>query len=47
MLDEKAKQQFRDWGALGGKAKARKYTSKQISAMAKRKRAKRRNGAPR
>ena len=36
MLDEKAKQQFREWGALGGKAKAKKYTRKQLSNMAKR-----------
>ena len=44
MLDEKAKQQFREWGALGGKAKAKKYTRKQLSNMAKRGRRKR-NGA--
>ena len=41
MLDEKAKQQFREWGALGGKAKAKKYTRKQLSNMAKRGRRKR------
>ncbi len=44
MLDEKAKQQFREWGALGGKAKAKKYTRKQLSNMAKRGRRKR-NGS--
>lgn len=44
MLDEKAKQQFREWGALGGKAKAKKYTRKQLSNMAKRSRRKRNGG---
>lgn len=46
MFDEKTLAQFREWGRRGGKAKARKYTSKQISNMAKRGRRKRkRNGA--
>ena len=36
MLDEKAREQFRLWGAKGGKAKARKYTKEQIADMARR-----------
>ena len=36
MFDEKTLAQFRAWGAMGGRAKARKYTRKQISNMAKR-----------
>ena len=45
MFDEKTLAQFRAWGAIGGKAKAKKYTRKQISNMAKRgKRRKNGNG---
>lgn len=35
MLDEKTLQLFRKWGAQGGKAKAKKYTRRQLSEMAK------------
>ncbi len=35
MLTEKTKQMFRAWGAMGGKARAKKYTSKQLSQIAK------------
>lgn len=46
MIDEKTLAQFRAWGAAGGRAKAKKYTTKQISNMAKRRKRKaRRNGA--
>ena len=46
MLDEKAREQFRKWGSQGGKAKAKKYTRRQISNMARRgKRKARANGA--
>ena len=40
MLDEKALAQFRTWGANGGKAKAKKYTTRQIPNMVKRGKAK-------
>lgn len=36
MLSERALRQFREWGAQGGRAKAKKYTRRQISQMAKR-----------
>ena len=36
MLDEKAREQFRAWGAAGGKAKAKKYTKRELSLMARR-----------
>ena len=36
MLDEKTLAQFRAWGAEGGRAKAKKYTKRQISNMVKR-----------
>lgn len=45
MLDDKTLAQFKEWGRRGGKAKAKKYTSKQISNMAKRGLRKKRNGA--
>ena len=45
MLDEKAREQFRAWGAAGGKAKAKKYTKRELSLMVKRgKRKAKRNG---
>lgn len=36
MLDEKAIAQFKEWGAQGGKVRAKKFTKQQLSAMAKR-----------
>ena len=42
MLDEKAREMFVEWGRKGGKAKAKRYTRKQISNMAKRGKRKRR-----
>jgi hypothetical protein len=45
MAEKTIAEQMREWGKLGGKAKARKYTTKQISNMAKRGRKKRRNGS--
>ena len=41
MLSERAREQFRKWGAEGGRRKAKKYSTKQISDMAKRGRRKR------
>lgn len=36
MLDEKTRAMFRKWGALGGATRAKKYTKRQLSLMAKR-----------
>ena len=46
MAEKTIAEQMREWGALGGKAKASKYSSKQISNMAKRakRKRKRKNG---
>jgi hypothetical protein len=44
MLSERAREQFRKWGAEGGKRRAKKYSTKQISNMAKRGRKRNGNG---
>ena len=45
MSEKTIAEQMREWGALGGKAKAKRYTRKQISDMAKRSlRKRKRNG---
>jgi len=45
MLSKRALAQFRAWGAQGGQTRAKRYTSKQISGMAKRaSRERKRNG---
>jgi hypothetical protein len=36
MLDKKALDAFRKWGALGGKTRAKRYSPEQIAGMAKR-----------
>lgn len=35
MLDEKARAQFRRWGSEGGKTRAKRYTKRQLSLMAR------------
>ena len=45
MLDAKTLAKFKAWGRNGGKAKAKKYSSKQISNMAKRGLRRRKHGA--
>lgn len=36
MSEKTIAEQMREWGALGGKARAKKYTKREISLMAKR-----------
>lgn len=45
MAEKTIAEQMREWGRKGGLAKSKRYTSKQISNMAKRGKRKKRNGA--
>ena len=52
MAEKTVAEQMKEWGAMGGKARAKRYTSRELSLMAKRglrkrtlRARKRRNGA--